>query len=204
MKDQLQVCVGYLDSTEIKQFALKMQAICDFKKQIRYVTIEYPASVHDARIFAECEFNRETGNFLSNGEWIAANSAYKLTSIVITPYRTNSTEGSRTQRIAFNKYISSFRVLIEHCFGLLKERFGCLKELRLKLDTPEQYKFACEWILVCCILHNIVLPTGGDDFEYELEEQSEYVEDIGGTERTNFGGDQRRQFIFESCIRREE
>lgn len=137
-----------------------MEAICDYRTKIRYVTIGYPGSVHHARIFAECGLCQNINRFLSDGEWIEADSAHKLTATVIISYSNQSTS---RQRKEFNKYFSSFRVRIENCIGKLKELFGSLKELRVNLNSHQSHKFICEWIHVCCILYNIVLPEMTDE-----------------------------------------
>jgi hypothetical protein len=53
---------------------------------------------------------------------------------------------------------SSYRVRIEHCNGVLKEKFSSLKELKLKIKTAKDNEKAVDWIVVCIILYNITLP----------------------------------------------
>lgn len=156
-------CQGayYLDGSEIKladapvhhhedyfsrksQYSIKIQAICDYTIKIRYLTIGYPGSVHDARIYNECALANNIPEFLSDSQWIAADSAYKLSASIITPYRQNSRETTSQQRKSFNKYFSKFRVRIEHCFGRLKERFCSLKELRMALHIQ---KITCSCVI---------------------------------------------------------
>lgn len=217
---ELPGCIGYLDGTEIRlsdapsnnhetffsrkhQYSIKMQAICDFKTRIRYATVGYSGSVHDARIFAECCLNQNPGKYLLDSDWIAADSAYKLTSFFITPYRRNARQPDLHQRVAFNKHFSSFRVRIEHCFGKLKERFQSLIEMNIQINSRENYVFLCDWVIVCCILHNIIL--SGDEYDDLGESQENYSSiqeddnDIEVTEE-NIGGELRRQIIYEKCI----
>lgn len=61
---------------------------------------------------------------------------------------------------------------IEHSFGVMTEKFPSLKCLPVKIKDDSSHKFACDWIRVCCILHNILLP-------YYDEE------DLSGVERIN-------------------
>lgn len=68
---ELQYCVAYTDGTEIelceapkldedaylsrnKVFALKLQGTGDYTKLLRHIIVGYPGSVHDGRIFNDC------------------------------------------------------------------------------------------------------------------------------------------------------
>lgn len=117
-------CVGHVDGSEIKlaeapvknhelyfsrkrQYSIKMQAVCDHKLRIRQVTIGYPGSVHDAKIFINCPLAKHPQNYLSISEWVAGDSAYPLKPFSVTPFRQNSSEHTREEREEFNKYFSS-------------------------------------------------------------------------------------------------
>ncbi|XP_050317879.1 uncharacterized protein LOC126751553 [Bactrocera neohumeralis] len=73
-------CVGYVDGTEIPlaekpsqdpeayfsrkhQYSVKVQAVCDHSLQIRHLVLGYPGSVHDARIFSNCELSNDADVF---------------------------------------------------------------------------------------------------------------------------------------------
>lgn len=159
-------------------------------------------SVHDARIFAECDMARNVTNYLTENEWIAADSAYRLSKQVITPFRKNARQSTSECRKAFNKYFSSFRVRIEHCFGILKERFGSLKEMRIKLHSQDAHKYFCDWILVCCILNNMVM--SNEDLRFQMDNvifaDDEHNDDFDNVEDHNIEGEQRRQLIYDTCI----
>lgn len=62
-----------------------------------------------------------------------------------------------SKRKEFNLRHSKYRVRAEHCIGLLKERFGSLKEMRHRFANKKNKKLCCLWILVTCIIHNILL-----------------------------------------------
>ena len=181
-RNELPGCVGYIDGSEIRlaeapskkhelyfsrkrQYALKIQAICDHNLTIRQVAIGYPGSVHDAKIFSNCPLAKHPQRYLSNGQWIAGDSAYPLKSFLFTPFRTNSSEHTKEARDQFNKYFSKYRVRIENCFGHLKEKFGSLKELKFRMLNERNKKDCNDWIMVCCILHNILISYNSTDHD---------------------------------------
>lgn len=173
--DELPHCIGYVDGTPIpllerkvldhvsyyskdKEYAIKLQGICDYTLLLRQITVGYPGSVHDARVYNNCRLSTHPENHFSNNEYIAGDSAYKLRTTVMTPYRRNSNALTPERRTAYNKYFSSYRVRIEHCFGVLKEIFASLYNLPLRIINAESNEYACSWVRVCCILYNILRP----------------------------------------------
>ncbi|XP_049311304.1 uncharacterized protein LOC125778329 [Bactrocera dorsalis] len=193
---ELPGCIGYVDGTEIrlaespskdhelyfsrkKQYAIKMQVVCDYSLRIRQATIGYRGSVHDAKIFAESAIGKNPQNYFCHREWIAGDSAYPLSQHLITPFRQNSTEQSKEMRDTFNQYFSKYRVRIENCFGKLKEKFCSLKELRFRLTNETNYKNYCRWILACCILHNMLLQFNLDENpSLESQEETDFPQEI--------------------------
>lgn len=174
---ELPYCIGYVDGSDIrlqerpthkcdptsyysrkKEYAIKLQAVCDYTLKFRHILVGYPGSVHDARIYNNCRLTTHPRDYFSEPEYVAGDSAYKLTTTVITPFRLNSTVLQSKQRASFNRFFSSKRVRIEHGFGVMKEKLPSLKCLSIKIKDPQSHKFACTWIRVCCILHNILLP----------------------------------------------
>lgn len=175
--NELPHCIGYVDGTEIpleerpvsafdpesffskdKQYAIKLQAVGDYELRFRQILIGYPGSVHDARMYNNCILATRSTEFFTEPQYLIGDCAYKLTCTVVTPFRDNSQALSKAKRASFNRAISSKRVRIEHCFGVMKEKLPSLKCLPVKIKDEKSYKFACDWIRVCCILHNILLP----------------------------------------------
>jgi hypothetical protein len=54
---------------------------------------------------------------------------------------------------------------VEHAIWLLKGRFQSLKELRVRINSERDHKWAVLWILCCIILHNLILIIEGDEVE---------------------------------------
>lgn len=129
--DELPHCIGYVDGLEIpleytpsenpvpyfsrqRQYAIKMQAVGDYNRYIRHIVIGWPGSSHDARIFNESKLATNPDEFLSGMEWLAGDSAYTLSTRLLTPFRSSSRTLTPLQRAKFNKFFSSKRVRIEH------------------------------------------------------------------------------------------
>lgn len=146
--------------------------------RIRHLVVGHPGSVHDARIYNTCDLSTNASQYFNEQEWIAGDSAYKLTKTVITPFKTNASCENQERRNAFNRKFSKFRIRIEHCYGLLKERFNSLKEMRISLKNDDSVRKICQWVLVCAILHNIAIEQND---KYEL---SVFNTDCSNTEET--------------------
>lgn len=205
MGDKLPKCIGYIDGSHIpldeaplddpesyftrkQRYAIHLQAVCDNDRIIRNIFIGYPGSVHDARVYSNSEIGIRPESFLTNGQWIAGDSVYAVSDFMITPFRNNATAGTASQRRAFNKYFSKYRVNIECVFGIMKETFGSLKGLGIRVDKQRGHKLACDWIMACCILYNIIKPTLPAIILEDLgEEDHEMPEATRGNDRKRIG-----------------
>ncbi|XP_034486475.1 protein ANTAGONIST OF LIKE HETEROCHROMATIN PROTEIN 1-like [Drosophila innubila] len=170
---ELPHCVGYIGTSEIKLFekpienhkvylsrqriySVKLQIICDHKLRIRDTVAGSPGSYPDYKIFINCPIGISTETYLSGEQWVAGDSAYPPSSFLVTPFPNDSQKMS-PNKLRFNHRHSQYRARVQNCFELLKEKFSSLKEIRLRLKDKKSAKFLCEWILVCCVLHNILL-----------------------------------------------
>jgi len=117
-------CVGYMDGSHVplfeapiddheayfsrkQQYGMHLHAICDNKLIFRSISVGYPASAHDARVFSNTPLGLHPDRFLSPGQWLAGDSAYRASHFVVTPFRDNATTGSRNGRRRFNRHFSS-------------------------------------------------------------------------------------------------
>lgn len=209
---ELPFCIGYVDGSEVKLaekplhdsesyfsrkhiYSLKVQAVCDYKLKIRHLVCGYPGSVHDARIYNNCELATNSEGYFSGSQWLAGDSAYKLTQTVITPYRATSKVGTVQERNTFNYHFGKYRIRVENIFGLLKERFASLKELRVRIGTPYSVNLSNVWIFVCAIIHNMI-DQGDMDFDLQLAE-NEVVEPETSGGLPSMEGETKRRAIFD-------
>uniref|UniRef100_A0A0K8TZV7 Putative nuclease HARBI1 n=1 Tax=Bactrocera latifrons TaxID=174628 RepID=A0A0K8TZV7_BACLA len=84
-------------------YSIKIQVICDHKLRILHAEVGNPGSYHDSKVFRKSHIGRNTTSLFSGEEWIAGDSAYKLTKHLITPYRSNSSLADSERQAKFNK-----------------------------------------------------------------------------------------------------
>ena len=97
-------CVGVADGTHIilnqkphtdgetyfsrkGSYSLNCQLVCDDRKLIKYYQIGWPGSVYDNQCFEETFLYTEPDRFLSPGDYLLGDSAYRLTNRMCIPYR---------------------------------------------------------------------------------------------------------------------
>lgn len=145
-----------------------MQGICDDKKRFLDVFTGVSGKVHDSRVYSLSFISKRIPLICGETYHLLGDAAYPLSPYLITPYRDY---GNLTRRqVNFNYKFSKTRVLIENCFGLLKGRF---RQLTYQTDFMTVLKTS-QFILSCCVLHNLCI-NNGDDW---LEIYEEPIENI--------------------------
>ncbi|XP_055352505.1 uncharacterized protein LOC129598558 [Paramacrobiotus metropolitanus] len=136
-------CIGFVDGTDIvlatkpsmngedyfnrkKRYALSAMIVCDYSKRIIYTSCGFTGSAHDSRVYKSTDLYRNPRKYFKKDEYILADSAYAISSTVMPPYRKSEKRRNLANR-RFNKQHSRARVRVEHCIGMLKNRFQCLK-----------------------------------------------------------------------------
>lgn len=115
----------------------------------------FPGSVHDSRVFRASPLadtlQAKYGNFYNLGD-----SGYPCLPNLLTPFKDRGQLTRRQQN--FNIKLSKNIYVVEHCFGLLKQKFRQLYHLKLR-SVPDKVHF----IRACCVLHNFAI---NDEFQY--------------------------------------
>ena len=169
-------CLGAIDGTHIpikapqnhpeqyinrKNFhSMQLQTVCDNEMVFTDVYCGWPGAVHDARVLRNSPLH-QAAEFLPNdtfpGEsYLIGDCAYPLKTWLITGFKENGNLSGRQRR--FNYKLSSKRMVIERCIGLLKGRF---RKLRVEMDIDRVEDLPVIIVAACC-LHNICLFTGED------------------------------------------
>jgi hypothetical protein len=147
-------------------FALNVQAICDSKKRILWMSSGHKGSTHDSAAFAETGMSallqRKKEYLYKNRFFIVADSAYSLQSYMIVPY--NNAEANSIED-SFNYYQSKTRIYIECAFGEIVMRWGIFwRRLNYKLNNIGPI------INACCYLHNFLVDERLRCSDYEKED----------------------------------
>lgn len=125
--------------------SMNVQATCDADELFTSVEVSWPGSVHDSRILRNSNIFR-TMDIAANEALLLGDNGYGLSKWLMTPFRNPQTNAEKS----YNKLFKKERVIIERCFGQLKQRFPIL-----------QYKVRVATELVpavigsCFILHNV-------------------------------------------------
>lgn len=143
-----------------------MQGICDSKMRLIDVFIGYPGSVHDSRVFRNSSLGNtlaeKCGNFILLGD-----SGYPLQTHLLTPFKDRGNL-TRPQQV-YNLRLAQNRYVIEHCFGILKQKFRQLYHVKLR-----DIRLIVHLIRAACVLHNIGIDEDfGEPHNNEVEGNDE-------------------------------
>ncbi|XP_050513236.1 putative nuclease HARBI1 isoform X2 [Diabrotica virgifera virgifera] len=135
-------------------YSVQMQAVCDHKKKIIDLFLGYPGSVHDSRVFRNSPLNANLERKCQQ-YFLLGDSGYPLRNNLLTPYKNRGNLTRQQQN--YNVKLSKNRYVIEHCFGIVKQKFRQLYHVKLR-----NIRFIVHFIRAACVLHNIALE---DNFE---------------------------------------
>jgi len=168
-------------------FSVNVQYVCDATMSFTNIVARWPGSVHDARIFSNStiyhlfESGTVSGILLGDG-------GYPCLPYLFTPVRNPITAAERR----FNAAHVKTRQVVERAFGVLKQRFRCLRiPLRTNLST------SLSIIVATACLHNIAIAQNdvilSEELDYEDSSHSTPLIIIEHDDET--GQSVRRHFI---------
>jgi hypothetical protein len=80
--------------------------------------------------------------------YLLGDSAYPSRPYLLKFFKASTTDLRFNDKIIFDESVNSGRVIIEHVFGALKNRWKILKNFNMSMDRAATVTFAC------CVLHN--------------------------------------------------
>lgn len=169
---------GYVYFDRKKNYSLNVQAVVNFRGIFMDVDIGWPGSVHDARVFQLSRFYEKMSKTVtelktsySSGCWfILGDAAYPLSTWLMKPYPIQASICHSAKR-SFNITHAKARVVVEHAFGRLKQRWRRLYSMDCKKVAT-----AAMWVHACVILHNFC-ELKGDFLEPEQIERVNVILD---------------------------
>jgi hypothetical protein len=168
-------CVGFVDGTilplEFKPslygeeyfcrkgcYGVHCLVICDDELRILDFLVGWPASVHDNRVWKNSDQMTESNRFFTPNQYLLADSAFGNTLICIPAFkRLRRTTKLPKDKEEFNTLLSRARVRIEHCIGLLKNRFTGLRNIRTIIKGTADMRRIIDRVRVCVVLHNMLI-----------------------------------------------
>lgn len=134
--------------------SLNVQLICDSRGLFTHCYAGEVGSLHDARVFRNspvARFLEMPDVYFPNDSHIIGDAAYAIHPHLLVPFRDNGHLSNRQKN--FNYCLSSTRMAIERAIGQLKIRFRILLDCLPLTDV----KKIPEFIIACCVLHNICI-----------------------------------------------
>lgn len=116
----------------------------------------YPGSVHDSRVLRVSPLYHMLPDKCGDN-YILGDSGYPCLKNLLTPFK-DAGQLTRRQR-NFNYLLSKNRYIIEHTFGIMKQKFRQLYHIKIRKITD-----IVHFIRACAVLHNIALT---DDFVFD-------------------------------------
>lgn len=134
-------CIGFIDGTLLGLFfkprrndsgdyvgrkygyTLSVLIICDRNLHIRCFNAGWPGSTHDDRVWRNSEIFRNKNKYFSLMEYLLGDSAYANKIFLCSACEKSPRGTLGVEHTLFNEKMKPTRVRVEHCIGLLKNRF---------------------------------------------------------------------------------
>ena len=190
-------------------YALNVMIVCDDKRRVIYYNAGWPGSTHDNRVWRNSNLFKKRGDYFSHLEYLLGDSAYSHSPVMVQAFKKQHSQAELPQRNEFfNTCLAQVRIASEHCIGILKGRFKCLKcnNIKLKNDKKE-VKQLVDLIGACIVLHNLLINYEEDDIPADWYEQVDdeidwcmYDEEEEEIDRVTEEGTYRRQYVYNSIV----
>ena len=168
-------CVGFIDGTHLglafkpekdpeeywtrkQAYAINVMVFVDDQKRICHLTIGWPGSVHDNRIWKNSVIHSQKEAYFMNGEYLLGDSAFNNSNIMVSSYkRAAGTSTLPPGQKWFNDKLSTPRSKVENTIGIWKGRFPYLRNIRVKLRGVSSMRKIIRYVKASAILHNLLV-----------------------------------------------
>nr|CAI5827633.1 unnamed protein product [Callosobruchus analis] len=112
-----------------------LQVVCDHKRKIRNVVTGFPGSLHDSRVFRASPLSTMLEQKCQQN-YILGDSGYPCLRHLLTPFKDMGNLTNVQQN--YNWRLAKTRYIVEHTFGILKQKFRQLYLLKLRGDREPE------------------------------------------------------------------
>lgn len=173
-------CIGSTDGTTIPlayalsyqpwtfwdrhdQYSIHLLLATDHERNIIAVTLGFTGAAGDALVQRYADWERHPTRHCGPLEFLLGDKGMHRSVRVACPYMGDA--ATTTDNENFNWQLARLRVVVEHVIGILTGRWGSLSKLRCQLSGEEDFKFAMDWVIACCVLHNFCNLNGDGEEE---------------------------------------
>ena len=190
-------------------YALNVMIVCDDRSRVLYYNAGWPGSTHDNRVFRNSNLFIKRGEYFSHQEYLLGDSAYSSSTVMVQAFKKDVSHAElASDKEFFNTRLAQVRITSEHCIGILKGRFRCMKRNNIKLRKDKNdVKRLVDLIGACIIMHNLLIQYDENDIPEEWYDTMELNIDWTGYDEeeddipivTVDNGD-RRKYVYESVV----
>ena len=117
-------------------YAINALIVCDDQARILYIYAGWPGSAHDNRVWRNSKLFKDKRAYFRDREYLLGDSAFSALPVMVQSFKKNALTGYlEPEKEFFNTKLGSLRIKSEHCIGLLKGRFPCLKKINACIRT---------------------------------------------------------------------
>jgi hypothetical protein len=180
-------CVGIIDGTLVvldfkpekyhkcyysckSCYTINILVVCDDHKRITYYNAGWPGSTHDNCVWRNSRLFKNRTEYFSYMEYLLGDSAYSHSSVMVQAFK------KHPNTFYLPRLLAQVRIASEHCIGILKGRFQCLKRNNIKLkEGRKEVNEIVDLIGACIVMHNLLINFDKDDIPkrwyWEMEEE---------------------------------
>jgi len=131
------------------EYGVQCQAVVDSEGLFIDFNVGYTAAAHDSRVFHNSSFAAKAPSLIPPGYYVLGDSAYPNKPWLLTTYKKYKHTPQTDPQKLYNLIHAKTRVVVEHAFGRLKQRWRLLKYMDIT-----DLKLVHKLIVAAAILHN--------------------------------------------------
>jgi hypothetical protein len=169
--------------------------VADDNLFINYIYTGWPGCIHDNRAWRNSKlYQRE--EYWGDSEYLLGDSAFSSTRYVIPAFKCMPNQTLSRRQEFFNTKLASARIRVEHCIGVLKNRFPILRQMNIDIREEKDIRTVAKITLACAILHNMLLNENiPQDWYNNLYDRID--DDFPELDRNNDEGERKRNQVLD-------